>query len=114
MSIGHKIGKITDFFYIAPPLTQWLIKAVLLDDQFVEGGGYGGDIDEDGIDFYKRTLGDINWIMVTSKNNKLVIQLGVKKPLKNPSPTDNFRHFINTRLTYAIDPETMDVFNSEY
>ena len=113
--LGHKIGTLTDFFYLSPPLTRWILMAVLNDDQFAKGGGYGGDIDEDGVDFYKKKLGDLNWILVTMKTpNKFVVQFGVKKELKNVKPEDPVKHFINTRLTYAINLNTMDVYDSEY
>jgi hypothetical protein len=112
--IGKKIGVFSDFFHISPPLTKWIVMAALQDEQFVKGGGYGGDIDDDGIDFYKKKLGDMNHIIVTMARGKLIVQLGIKKPLNNANPEDPIKHFINTKITYAIDMSTLDVYNSQY
>jgi hypothetical protein len=112
--LGHKVGNFSDFFHISPPLTRWMIMAVLGDPQFAKGGGYGGEIDEDGVDFYKKSLGEINHLLVTMKNGRLAIEFGVKKQLKNTKPDDKIKFWISGKISYYIDLNTLNIYDSEY
>jgi hypothetical protein len=107
--IGKKIGTYTELFPRST-LDRYLMMGAI-GDQF-QGGSTNltkSDLEEFGIKPEK----DINTVMIQTKGDQFVIQFGQHTKTK-PDPKSKLGGFINTKITFAVDLKTFDVYNSEY
>jgi hypothetical protein len=107
--IGKKIGTFTKLFPPTSLISKILLRTVLGEEMQV------GSTDLTKEDL--KALGGVdpnsgfNTITIHPKNNQLLIQFGTFTKSKND---DKIGGFINTKITFALDLKTLDVYNSEY
>ena len=107
--VGNKLGTYTEMFPRSD-LDRYLIMGAI-GDQF-QGGSTNltqSDLKEFGI----KPDPDINTVMIQTKGNQFLIQFG-KYTKTKPDPKTKLGGFINTKITFAVDLKTFDVYDSEY
>lgn len=107
--IGKKIGTYTDFFTDESPVNGYMVK-VIFERGKLKGGGSVNLTSEDLEAILKIKLRyDVNSILIQYDQGKLVVNFSVyHDDGKSEIATST------TRATFAIDIDTLDVYDSQY
>lgn len=110
-----KLGTYKEIFGVKNVLTNFLIMAIFDRNNFesaITSNLTDKNIKELFPKYPKLIRQNLNTILISFKRNKLVIQLGITKELSKQS--SKIKNYIVTKYTFAIDLETLNVYNSEY